>query len=124
MNKLKLLYSILSIAVIILIAYAGYFVIHQATSSSEESGTLTSQALIQLENYSIAQLDISNREGHDINYTICTSVDDITRCFRQPIGDGKTFTYGHYVRTEKKEVIIVVYKEGDPEPIENATYYI
>lgn len=123
MNKLKLLYSTLSVTVIILLAFIGYSVTHQATSSPEELGTLTSQALIELENFSIVRLRISNREGRDINYTICTSVDNSTRCFEQPIRNGKSFTYGnqiHLKKNEEREVTIVVYKEV--EPIENITY--
>lgn len=127
MNKLKLLYSILVIAVVVLIAFAGYSVLHQSISSQDEPATITSQAIIDVEKYSIFHLEISNREGHDINYKICILFDNLTRCFWQQIRDEKMFTYKRYFRPEEnreKELTILIYREAESEPIENATYYV
>lgn len=125
MNKLRLIYIALVITVLILIAFAGFSGIYQAITRPNESATFTTQALIKVENLSVFHLVITNREGRDVNYTICTTVDDSKSCFLQPIGNESTFTYKRHIHpTENKEkkVTIVILKEN--ETIENATYYV
>lgn len=128
MNKPKLFYSALLIVTAILLTFIGYSIVHQTTSNPEALTTTTKQDLVKLEKYSIIQLKIFNREGRGINYTICTSLNNSNpRCFSQPIGNEKTFTYQYYAypkEDRKKEVTILIYKEGEPEPIENITYYV
>jgi hypothetical protein len=127
MDRLKLIYAALAVVVVILIALVGFTGIYQSLVSSNESATVTSQAMIDVENFSVFHYDITNREGRDTNYKICTFFDDTTNCFWQPIEDGKSFTYKRYFQTdenEQKRLTITVYKEDDPEPIENTTYYV
>jgi putative lipase involved disintegration of autophagic bodies len=127
MNKLKLLYSAMAVTVVILIAYAGFTGIYKSLTKSNESATITTQAIIDVENFSIFHFDITNREGHATNYKICALFENATKCFWQPIENGKTFTYERYFYLEDKKqrkLTITVYKEDDPEPIENITGYV
>jgi hypothetical protein len=127
MNRLRLIYVALVITVLILIAFAGFSGIYQAITRPNESATITTQAMVDAENFSVFHYDIINKEGRDTNYKICTDFEDAVTCFWQPIEDGKAFTYKRYFQEEenrKRKLTITVYKEDDPEPIENATYYI
>ena len=127
MNKLRLIYVALVITVLILIAITLFSGIYQSLVRPNESATLTTQALVDVGSYKVFDYEITNREGRDTNYKICTLYDDSTACFWQPIEDGKSFSYKHYFYPEgdeKKKLTITVYKEDDHEPIENATYYV
>ncbi len=127
MERLKLLYVVLIATVLLLIALTGFSGIYQSLARPNESATFTTQALVDVENYTVFDYEITNREGVDTNYKICTMFDDTTKCFHQPIENGKSFTYKHYFYPEgdeKKRLVITVYREDDPEPIENSTYFI
>jgi hypothetical protein len=127
MDRLKILYAAMVIAVLVLIAFAGFSGIYQALVRPNESATITTQALVDVESYKVFDYEVQNREGRDTNYKICTLYDGSTTCFWQPIENGKSFIYKRYLYPEgdeKKKLTITVYKEDDPEPIENATYYI
>ncbi len=126
MNRLRLIYVALVITVLILIAITAFSGIYQSLVRTNESATITTQAMVDTENFSVFHYDIINKEGRDTNYKICTDFEDTMTCFWQPIENGKAFTYKRYFQEEdnKRKLIITVYKEDDPEPIENATYYI
>jgi hypothetical protein len=127
MDRLKLLYIGLIAAVLIMIFLTGFSGIYQSLARPNESATITSQALVDVETYTVFDYKITNREGRDTNYKICTNFEDKTTCFWQPIKDGKSFIYKRYLYPEgeeKKRLLITVFREDDPEPIENSTYYI
>lgn len=127
MDKLKLIYVTLVFVVIILIALLSFGGIYQSLVGSNSSATITTQALVDVEDFMVFDYEIKNREGRDTNYKICTMFNDSTKCFHQPIENEKSFIYKHYFYPEgdeKKRLTITVYKEDDPEPIENVTYFI
>ena len=126
MNRLRILYIGLIGAVLMLIALTGFSGIYQSLVRPNESATFTTQALVDVENFTVFDYEISNREGRDTNYKICTFYDNSTTCFYQPIEKEKSFTYKRYFypEEEKKRLTITVYKEDDPDPIENATYFV
>jgi len=127
MDRLKLLYFAMVLAVIIFIVFTLFSGIYQAINRPNESATFTTQALAETENFSVFHYDITNREGRETNYKICTDFEGATTCFWQPIENGKIFTYARYFledESKKRKLVITVYKEDDPEPIENVTYYV
>ncbi|MEE8401244.1 MAG: hypothetical protein V3R86_03735 [Candidatus Hydrothermarchaeaceae archaeon] len=127
MKKLRFIYISTIVIVISLAAYMFYSVLLQ-TSSSSDFATITSQNLIRGENLSIVQLVITNKEGHTVDYFICTSRDGYKiQCFMKPIKNEKTFTNRYYLypkKTKEREFSILVYKDGETEPIENVTYIV
>ena len=92
MNRYKLLYNAMVAAVLILIAIAGFSGIYQSLTRPNESATITTQAIVDVENFSVFHFDVSNREGRDTNYKICTFFENKKECFWQIIGDGRSFT--------------------------------
>ena len=82
--------------------------------------------LLEREDETIIQLDIINHEGRDTNYTIKISIDGKNYTDNVLIRKERKFTYVCHVYQPKrvKEVTIAIYKEGEPEPIEEATYQL
>lgn len=127
MDRLKLLYIGLIAAVLLLIFMAGFSGIYQSLVRPNESATLTTQALVEAEDYKVFEYEILNREGQDTNYKICVFFENNQRCFWQPIQHGRSYTYKRYFYPsgdDKRMLTITVYKEDEPEPIENATYFV
>ena len=127
MDRLRLLYIGLIAAVLILIFLTGFSGIYQSLVMPNESATFTTQVLIEAEGYKVFEYEILNREGADTNYKICVFFEDTQRCFWQPIKHGRSYTYKRYFYPEGADpsrLTITVYKEDDPVPIENATYFI
>jgi len=126
MDRLKLFYSVMVFTLIALIAFVGFSGIYSAITRPDASATVTTQAIVDVENLSVFIFEVSNKEGKDTNYQICSLIENETNCFWQPIKNGKSFIYKrHFQETEeKRKLIITVFKEDDSEPIENATYYV
>ena len=127
MKRIKLIYVALVFTVLALIALIGVTGIYQSLVRPNESATFTTQALADVGSYTVFDYEITNREGRDTNYKICTDLDGTITCFYQPIENGKSFIYKRYIYPEgdkKKKLIITVYKEDETEPIENATYFV
>lgn len=126
MQKLKLFYIFSVFAALFLLSLIVYNLTYQAAPG--EFKTTTQHGLLEFGDYSIAYVIISNNEGRDVNYTISTSIDR-SGFFNQPVRvrDGRKFSHVRYVyakKGEKKEVVILVYKDDLPEPIENITYHV
>jgi len=85
------------------------------------------ESVIQGEDEWIIQFDIINKEGEESSYIINWSTGRETYTERVSIKDGGIFTYIHHVypQTVKEgKVNLAIYKEGEPTPFEQATYYI
>lgn len=127
MDRLKLIYGALVIAVLILIALIGFSGIYKSLVMPNESATFTTQSLVDVESYKVFEYEILNREGQDTNYKICIFFEDSQRCFWQPIEHGRSYTYKRFFYPsgdDQRRLTITVYKEDDQTPVENATYFV
>lgn len=128
MNKLKLFYFLSIIGVTVLLFFILYSVFHHMTPDLA-SGTVVNHGLLEFSGHSIVHFAIINNEGHAIYYTVLTSVDgsDLTNISHLFIENGQRFGYRRYIYPDgngKKEVNVLIYREGESEPIENLTYYV
>ena len=123
MEKSKFVYigSLAILAVLLVLAFY-----HPITTESKYSEVQRAQ-LLEKGNERIIQFDIINHEQKDMNYTIVVTVDEKKYTEDVLIRKGGMFTYIHHIyleRITKGEVSFVVYKEGEPQPIEEVTYYL
>ena len=123
MEKSKFVYigSLAILAVLLVLAFY-----HPITTESKYSEVQRTQ-LLEKGTERIIQFDIINHEQKDMNYTIVVTVDEKKYTEDVLIREGGMFTYIYHIyleRITKGEVSFVVYKEGEPQPIEEVTYYL
>jgi len=113
MEKNKSIYIFLLLVCIALVFYAGFYLI--------ESGYEPAYAfcLVKQDNEYIMNLDISNTEVENRNYSINVIVDGKKYLEYISLGSGRQFTYQHhiYLPLIEKKVNVLIYKENEPDPI-------
>ena len=125
MSKLRIFY----ISSLVILGVLLVFTVLRPMTSGEKYSLVSRESTIQTEDQWIIEFDIVNHEGEDQNYTINVSVDGKPSTITVSIPDGKAFTYikhvyPHMFSSEKGQVNLTVYKEGEATPFEQATYYI
>jgi len=120
-------YRVIFIASLIILGVLLVLTVFRPMVSDEKFSEVSRESIIQQEDQWIIQIDIINREGETTSYTINWSTGGETRSQRVSIKDGRTFTYIHYVypdAVKEGKVNLEIYKEGNPTPFEQTTYYI
>jgi len=103
------------------------FTLFKPITVGQKFETLTRESIIEKEDEWIIQINIINKEGEVTDYTIEWSTGEETYSGRVSIGNGRTFTniYHVYPETVKEgKVYLTIYKEGEPTPFEQSTYYV
>lgn len=122
MSKLKLIF------VLSLVALAGVFILTLLLIPSGQGYPESQRAqIIQADNEWILQYDIINNQERDIKYTIYITIDDAAYTDSTVVKSGKTYTYIHHIYPQQLaegKVTFTLYKDGQAEPVEQATYYI
>ena len=125
MSKLKLVYIVSLVVLGILLVS----VFRPAIGGGEYS-EVQRESLLEMEGGWVIQFDIINNEGGEQDYTISTWINDgeaYKEDFR--LKDGRMFTFIRRIHCselegEEGKVHFAVYKKGEPEPFEEATYYL
>ena len=123
MPKLRIIYIV---SLVILAVLIGFTVLRPLATGGEYS-EVSKEQLLQMENECIIQLDIKNHEGEDKNYTINVLIDGKLYSEDVLIPDGRIFSYIQHIYRDRMiegNVTFTIYKEGEPTPIEQITYYI
>lgn len=123
MSKLRVIYILLLVILGSLVVFA----VLKPMTSEREYTEVSRESVIHLENEWIIQIDLINKEGKTINYSISWSSGERTTTDRVSIKDGAKFSYIYhaYPETVKDgQVRLEIYKEGEAAPFEKATYYV
>ena len=122
MNKSKFVYigSLVILAVLLVLAFY-----HPITTESAYSKVQWVQ-MLETNGERIAEFNIVNHEGKDMNYTILSFINGKSYNSSVRIRSNGTYTYVRHIYMEKlveHEVTFEVYKEGFSAPIDELTYY-
>ena len=124
MSKLRIIF----VASLLILGVLLAFTLFRPIVSGQEFETLTRESVIQEEDEWIIQINIINKEGEVTDYTIEWSTGgEIYNSKSVSIKNGRTFTNIHHVYPEtvkEGEIQLTIYKEGEPAPFEQSTYYV
>jgi hypothetical protein len=123
MDKLKVFYALSILAILALMTSIIQAIVYHPSQDILENGTIIKHSLDERGNSTFIELSIKNKEGEDINYTVKTQGAFPEWNLIVPIE--KDGIWGlHWVVEGEKNVSILIFKEGIPQPIENINYYI
>ena len=124
MSKLRIIF----VASLLILGVLLAFTVFRPMVSEQKFETLTRESIIQGEDEWIIQIDIINKEGEDTNYIINWSTGGETYYSeRVSLRIDRGFTNIHHVYPEtvrEGEINLTIYKEGEPTPFEQSTYYV
>ena len=124
MSRLSIIFAVSLVILGVLL----FFTVFRPMVSDEKFSELTKESVIQEEDEWIIQFSIINREGSDTSYIIEWSTGGETYSSRPVlIKNGRAFTNIHHVYPEtakEGKIHLTIYKEGEPTPFEESTYYI
>ena len=124
MSKLRIIFVASFLILGVLLA----FTLFRPMVLGQEFETLIRESIIQEEDEWIIQINIINKEGEVTDYTIEWSTGgEIYNSKNVTIKNGRTFTNIHHVypqTVQEGEVYLTIYKEGEPTPFEQSTYYV
>ena len=124
MSKLRIIF----VASLLVLGVLLTFTLFRPIALGPKFETLTRESVIQGEDEWIIQIDIINKESEDTNYIINWSAGGETYYSeRVSLKRDRGFTNIHHVypKTVKEgEVQLTIYKEGEPTPFEQSTYYV
>jgi len=124
MLKLRIIF----IASLLVLGVLLAFTLFRPIIVGQKFETLIRESIIQEEDEWIIQINIINKEDKITDYTIEWSTGEETYYSeRVSIKNGRTFTNIHHVYPEtvrEGEIQLTIYKEGEPTPFEQSTYYI
>jgi hypothetical protein len=123
MSKLRLFY----IASLVILGVLLVFAVFRPLATGSEYSEVQREQLLQTENGYIIQFAIINHEGDDGQYTINVSFDNYQFSQDVLIPDGEMFIYAHHIHKDQiteENVNLAIYKEGEPTPFEQVTYYL
>jgi hypothetical protein len=123
MNKSKFVYigSLLILAVLLVLAFY-----HPIATESEYSKVQWVQ-MLETNGERIAEFNIVNHEGKDMNYTITSFINGKSCNSSVRIPSNGRHTYIRHIHMEElveDKVTFEVYKEGFSAPIDELTYYL
>jgi len=123
MSRYKIAY-ILSIVVLgVMIAS----VVLQPMMAGDGRSEVQREQLLKIEDQWIIQFNLVNNEGKDQDYTINVVIDGKQSSESVLVGEGRVFTYIYHIyrdRLTDGHVGFAVYKDGEADPFEEATYYL
>ena len=120
-------FRVIYIASLVILGVLIAFTVFRPVATGENYSEVQRSQLLEREDQWIVELDIINREGRDMSYTIRVLSDAREYTESVLVRDGGVFTYIHHFypeRLTRNEVSFAVYKEGESTPIEQATYYL
>ncbi len=124
MSKLRIVF----IASLVLLAVLLIFTVFKPITSQEKFSTISRESIIQGEDEWVIQLGITNREGKNTDYTINWSTGGETYNSKTVhIRSEQGFTDIHHVYPEtvkEGKLTLEIYKDDEPAPFEQSTYYI
>ena len=124
MSKLRIIFVVSLLILGVLLA----FTLFRPITFGQKFETLIRESVIQEEDEWIIQINIINKEGEVTDYTIEWSTGgEIYNSKNVTIKNGRTFTNIHHVHPEtvrEGEINLTIYKEGEPTPFEQSTYYV
>ena len=124
MSKLRIIFVVSLLILGVLLA----FTLFRPITFGQKFETLIRESVIQEEDEWIIQINIINKEGEVTDYTIEWSTGgEIYNSKNVSIKNGRTFTNIHHVYPEtvrEGEINLTIYKEGEPTPFEQSTYYV
>jgi hypothetical protein len=88
-----------------------------------ENETIVKHSLIEFGGSAIVYLSIYNGENQSMNYVVQTVGMSPERRLKVPIVTGRSKRFTWYIH-DKRDISLLIYKEGHPVPIENITYYL
>lgn len=122
MTRLRIIYIVSLVILGVLLVFT-----FRPMTSWEKFSQVGRVELLETEDGWIVEFDIINREGKDTDYPINISIDGELYTERVSIVDGGMFTYVYHIYRHKLkggDVSFTIYKEGEPDPIEQVTYYL
>ncbi len=123
MSKLRIVFIISLMILGVLVV----FTIFRPMATSQKYSEVQRAQLLQAEDEWIIQFDIINNEGKDTSYDIEVSLDNGLYREHILIPDDGMFTYIHripYNTTGNSDITFAIYKDGEVEPLKQATYYL
>ena len=124
MSKLRIIF----VASLLILGVLLAFTLFRPITVGQKFETLIRESIIQGEDKWIIQINLINKEGEVTDYTVEWSTGGETYYSEKvSIKNGRTFTNIHHVypKTVKEgEVQLTIYKEGEPTPFEQSTYYV
>ncbi len=124
MSKLRIIFVASLLVLGVLLA----FTLFRPITVGQTFETLIRESIIQEEDEWIIQINLINNEGEVTDYTIEWSTGgEIYNSKNVSVKNGRTFTNIHHVYPETVrggEIHLTIYKEGEPIPFEQSTYYV
>ena len=124
MLKLRIIF----VASLLILGVLLVFTVFRPMASGQKFETLIRESVIQGEDEWIIQIKITNEEGEDTDYTMEWSTGgEIYNSKNVPIKNGRGFINIHHVYPEtvkEGEIHLTIYKDGEPAPFEQTTYYV
>ena len=123
MPKLRIVY----IVSIVLLGVVLTLTVFRPMILGGEYTEVSRESVIQLDDKWIIEFHIINKEGKDTAYFIIWSTGEESYTARVLVPDGRIYTHGRHIYPDTMKngkVDLAIYKEGEPTPIEQTTYYI
>ena len=124
MSRLRIIF----VASLVILGVLLVFTVFRPLALGQKLDTLTKESIIQGEEEWIIQIRIINKESKDTDYIIEWSTGGETYYSqRVSIKNGRSFTNIHHIYPEtvrEGEINLTIYKEGEPTPFEQSTYYV
>ena len=118
-NKFVYIGSLVILAVLLVLAF------YQPIATESTYSEVQRAQLLEKGTERIIQFDIINHEQKNMNYSILVTIDGKKYTEDVLIRKGRKFTYIHHIylgRVTEGDVLLMVYKEGETQPIEAVTY--
>lgn len=122
MTRLKTIYVGSILVAIFLVSMMIRSIVHQPPEVMENE-TIVKHSLIEFGGSAIVYLSIYNGENQSMNYVVQTVGMSPERRLKVPIVTGRSKRFTWYIH-DKRDISLLIYKEGHPVPIENITYYL
>ena len=124
MLKLRIIF----VASLLILGVLLTFTLFRPITVGQKFETLIRESIIQGEDKWIIQINLINKEGEVTDYTIEWSTGgEIYNSKSVTVKNGRIFTNIYHVYPEtvrEGEIQLTIYKEGEPTPFEQSTYYV
>ncbi len=123
MSKLRLVFIISLIILGVLLVVT----VFRPMAIGGEFSTVARESVIRDSERWTIELNIINKEGKDVTYTIIWSSGEESKTQQMRVGDGRVYNHIHFVYPEAVKdgkVDLIIYKGDEATPFEQTTYYI
>ena len=128
MEKIRILYISLLIILICSLMYVGYMVSTLLGLGETHLKTPVELERIDLEDQVLILLTITNQESRDLNYTVAFNINNMQRYNHSIcVLSGRSYRGKYHVypeENEKTNITIIIYYEGELEPVKKKTWLI